>query len=186
MLKNIFSIAINLYLMKYFIILFFTTTSILSTINSIGQSNISTYAINNSGGYSSTFEWSIGESTSIANFITSGYKLNTGVLQPMTNLVTGIIESGPNAFGTQITIGPNPTSNFLHIKANFKQVGNLSFQIIDAKSSILFFEDAGIIFNTYNKDITIENYPSGIFYIKVFFKPNSGIAKTGIYKIIKL
>lgn len=171
--------------MKYFTILFFTLAGILFTINSIGQ-NFITHTINNSGGYSNNFEWSLGESTSIKYYISSGYTLNTGVLQPITNLVTSIIETGPMAFGTQITIGPNPTFNLLHIKANFKQVGNLSFQLIDAKSSILFFENAGMTFNTYNKDITMENYPSGIFYIKVFFKPNNGITKTGIYKIIKL
>ena len=171
--------------MKYFTILFFTFFSFLFAINSVGQS-ITTYAINNSGGYSSNYEWSIGESTSIVSFTASGYSLSTGLLQPTSNLVTSIFETGLNAFGTQITIGPNPTSNILHIKANFKQVGNLSFQLIDVKSSILFSEDAGTIFNTYNKDITLEKYPSGIFYIKVFFKPNNGIAKTGIYKIIKL
>jgi len=171
--------------MKYFTILFFTIAGILFTINSIGQ-NFITHTINNSGGYSNNLEWSLGESTSIKYFIASGYTLNTGVLQPTTNLVTSIIETGPIAFGTQITIGPNPTFNLLHIKANFKQVGNLSFQLIDAKSSILFFENAGMTFSTYNKDIIMENYPSGIFYIKVFFKPNNGITKTGIYKIIKL
>jgi len=171
--------------MKYFTILFFTIAGILFTINSFGQNNI-THTINNSGGYSNNFEWSFGESTSIKYFISSGYSLNTGVLQPITNLVTGIFENGLLVFGTQITIGPNPTSNLLHIKANFNQVGNLSFQLIDAKSSIVISEDAGKIFNTYNKNIAMENYPSGIFYIKILFKPNNGITKTGIYKIIKL
>lgn len=142
--------------------------------------------INNGGGYSSTMEWSMGESVSIANFIASGYSLNTGVLQPMTSIVTAINEYGPAVFGTQITIGPNPTSNLLHIKARFNQVGSLSLQLIDAKSSIMFTQDAGTIFSTYDKDILMENYPSGVFYMKVYFKPITGIAKTGIYKIIKL
>ena len=171
--------------MKYFKFLFFSITGILFAINSIGQ-NFMTLTFNNSGGYSNNYEWSIGESTSIKNFISSGYSLNTGVLQPTSNLVTSIIETGPIAFGTQITIGPNPTTNLLHFKANFKQPGNLSFQLIDTKSSILYFENAGTIFNNYTKDIAMENYPSGIFYIKVFFKPNNGVTKTGIYKIIKL
>jgi hypothetical protein len=171
--------------MKYFTILFFTIANSLFVINSFGQNNI-THTINNSGGYSNNIEWSIGESISIKYFSSSGYTLNTGLLQPTTNLVTGIFENGLLVFGTQITIGPNPTSNLLHIKANFNQVGNLSFQLIDAKSSIVFSEDAGKIFNTYNKNITMENYPSGIFYIKILFKPNNGITKTGIYKIIKL
>lgn len=147
---------------------------------------IAPYSLNNGGGYSGTMEWSMGESVSIANFIASGYSLNTGVLQPMSSIVTAINEYGPAVFGTQITIGPNPTSNLLHIKARFNQVGSLSLQLIDAKSSIVFTQEAGTIFSSYEKDILMENYPSGIFYMKVYFKPITGIAKTGIYKIIKL
>ena len=142
--------------------------------------------INNGGGYSSTMEWSMGESVSIANFIASGYSLNTGVLQPMTSIVTAINEYGPVVFGSQITIGPNPTTNLLHIKARFNELGNLSFQLLDAKSTIVFTQEAGTIFSSYEKDILMENYPSGVFYMKVYFKPSNGIAKTGIYKIIKL
>ena len=147
---------------------------------------ISPFALNNGGGYSSSMEWNIGESVSIANFIASGYSLNTGGLQPMTSIVTAINEYGPAVFGTQITIGPNPTRNLLHIKARFNQAGNLTYQLIDAKSAIVFTQDAGTIFSIYEKDILMENYPSGIFYMKVYFKPSAGNTKTGIYKIIKL
>ena len=147
---------------------------------------ISPYALNNGGGYSNSMEWSLGESVSIANFIASGYSLNTGVLQPMTSIVTAINEYGPAVFGTQITIGPNPTTNLLHIKARFNELGNLSFQLLDAKSAIVFTQEAGAIFSSYDKDILMENYPSGVFYMKVYFKPNNGSAKTGIYKLIKL
>ena len=156
------------------------STSILSA------QSITPYTINNGGGYSSSMEWSIGESVSIANFIASGYSLNTGVLQPMTSIVTAINEYGPSVFGTQITIGPNPTSNLLHIKARFNQVGSLSFQLIDAKSTIVFTQEVGTIFSNYYKDILMENYPSGVFYMKIYFKSITGKTKTGIYKIIKL
>jgi hypothetical protein len=158
----------------------------LLTVNNLYSQTITPHAMNNGGGYSSTMEWSLGESVSIANFIASGYSLNTGVLQPMTSIVTAINEYGPAVFGTQITIGPNPTNNLLHIKARFNQAGSLSFQLIDAKSTIVFTQEAGTIFSSYDKDIFMENYPSGIFYMKVYFKPSTGNAKTGIYKIIKL
>ena len=158
----------------------------LLTVNKLYSQTITPHAMNNGGGYSSTMEWSIGESVSIANFLASGYSLNTGLLQPMTNIVTAINEYGPAVFGTQITIGPNPTSNILHIKARFTQAGSLSFQLIDAKSTIVFTQEVGTIFSSYEKDIFMENYPSGVFYMKVYFKPSNGNAKTGIYKIIKL
>jgi hypothetical protein len=164
-------------------ILFFLIS--LST-SFLSAQSITPYALNNGGGYSSSMEWNIGESVSIANFIASGYSLNTGLLQPLTSIVTAINEYGPAVFGTQITIGPNPTTNLLHIKTRFNQAGSLSYQLIDAKSTIVFTQDAGTIFSSYDKDILMENYPSGIFYMKVYFKPITGIAKTGIYKIIKL
>jgi hypothetical protein len=154
--------------------------------NLVNGQVISPNTLNNGGGYSGTMEWSIGESVSIANFIASGYSLNTGGLQPMTSIVTAINEYGPSVFGSQITIGPNPTSNFLHIKAKFNQVGTLSFQLIDANSTIMFTQEAGTIFSSYEKDIFMENYPSDVFYMKVYFKPSNGTVKTGIYKIIKL
>ena len=157
----------------------------LSLSKSNAQS-ITPYTLSNGGSSSSTMEWSLGESVSIANFLASGYSLNTGVLQPMTSIVTAINEYGPAVFGTQINIGPNPTSNLLHIKARFNQVGTLSFQLIDAKSTIVFTQEVGTIFSSYDKDILMENYPSGIFYMKVYFKPSNGTVKTGIYKIIKL
>ena len=155
-------------------------------VNNLYSQSITPYTLSNGGGSSATMEWSLGESVSIANFLTSGYSLNTGVLQPMTSIVTAINEYGPAVFGTQINIGPNPTTNLLHIKARFNELGNLSFQLIDAKSTIVFTQEVGTIFSSYDKDILMENYPSGIFYMKVYFKPSKGIAKTGIYKIIKL
>ena len=166
--------------------LIFLFITFLSNFTEAKAQSITPYTYNNGGGYFSAMEWSIGESVSIANFIASGYSLNTGVLQPMTSIVTAINEYGPALFGTQINIGPNPTTNLLHIKARFNQAGSLSFQLIDAKSTIVFTQEAGTIFSSYEKDIFMENYPSGVFYMKVYFKPINGNAKTGIYKIIKL
>ena len=160
--------------------LLFLSTSFLSA------QSITPYTLNNGGGYSSSMEWNIGESVSIANFIASSYSLNTGALQPMTSFVTSINEYGPAVFGTEITIGPNPTTNLLHIKARFNQVGNLSLQLLDAKSAIVFTQEAGTIFSSYQKDILMEKYPSGIFYVKIFFKSITGNLKTGVYKVIKL
>ena len=158
---------------------------------SIGFSNIysqaiTPYTLNNGGGSSVSMDWSIGESVSIANFTTPNYFLNTGILQPSTNIVTAINEYGPAVYGNQINIAPNPTTNLFHFKGQFNQVGQLTIQVIDSKSSILLIQEAGIIFNNYQKDIFMDKFPSGIFYIKVFFKPTNGIVKTGIYKLIKL
>lgn len=158
---------------------------ILFRMNLLSQS-ITPFTNNNGGGYSSSLEWSLMESLSISNFISSGYSLNTGVLQPLTSIVTSINEYGPSVFGNQITIGPNPTINILHIKTRFSQTGTLSIQLLDSKSSQIFSQDAGTILSTYENDVIMEKYPSGLYYMKINFKPFIGSIKTGIYKIIKL
>ena len=148
--------------------------------------SVTPLTFNNGGGSSSFLEWSLTESVSIASFIAPGFSLNTGVLQPNTNVVTSINEYGPSVFGSQITIGPNPTLSSLHFKARFTEVGRLSIQLMDAKSAIVLTQDVGTIFSSYEKAISLEDYPSGVFYLKVYFKTIVGNTKTGIYKVIKL
>ena len=148
--------------------------------------SITPYTLNNGGGSSSSLEWSITESVSVSSFIAPGFSLNTGVLQPNTNVVTSINEYGPSVFGSQITIGPNPTMSLLHFKARFAEVGRLSIQLMDAKSAIVLTQDVGTIFSSYEKAISLEDYPSGVLYLKVYFKTIVGNIKTGIYKVIKL
>ncbi len=148
--------------------------------------SITPQTLNNGGGSSSFLEWSFTESVSVASFIVPGFSLNTGILQPNTNVVTSINEYGPAVFGSQITIGPNPTLSLLHFKARFAEVGRLSIQLMDAKSAIVLTQDIGTIFSSYEKNISLEDYPSGVFYLKVYFKSIVGNIKTGIYKVIKL
>lgn len=148
--------------------------------------SITPQTLNNGGGSSSFLEWSFSESVSIASFSAPGFTLNTGLLQPNTNVVTSINEYGPSVFGSQITIGPNPTTNSLHIKTRFAEVGRLSIQLMDAKSTVFLTQDIGTIFSSYEKVISLEDYPSGVFYVKVYFKSIVGNIKTGIYKVIKL
>jgi len=148
--------------------------------------SISLYTLNNGGGFNNIGEWSIGESVSVANFISNAYTLNTGVLQPTTPITTVIEEYGPAVFGNHIIMGPNPTSKLLHIKASFNEVGSISFQMFNSKSNNVLSYDGGTIFSKYEKDLYLETLPAGVYYMKVYFKPSTGNAKTGIYKIIKL
>ena len=154
-------------------------------VNDLNCQSITPFALNNVGGYANSMEWSMGESVSIA-FVSSNFALNAGVLQPPKSIVRAINEYGPDVFGNQITIGPNPVTNLLHLKASFKELGTLSFQLIDAKSVIILSQEIGTILNYFEKNILMDQYASGVVYLKVFFKPISGTTKTGLYKIIKL
>ena len=172
--------------MKFINKLYIINVYIFFLATQISAQTISLYTFNNGGGFNNTSEWSIGESVSIAHFNNAGYILNTGVLQPITNLSTGINEYGPVVFGRQVTIGPNPTLNILHVKAMFNEPGNISFQLVDSKSANVLNQQPITIYKSYEKDFVLEKLPSGIFYMKVYFKPTNGMARTGVYKIIKL
>jgi hypothetical protein len=163
---------IILFRMKYAV---YFLLVLFSFCHTKGQSQaVTPFTFNNGGGSSATMEWSMNESVSIANFINAGYSLNTGVLQPLTTIVTGVDELGSSV------------SNILHIKSRLNQMGSLSIQLLDAKLMVLQTLESGAIYYNYEKDIAMQMYPDGYFYVRVYFIPMSGVAKTGIYKIIKL
>ena len=162
---------------------------ILSLILIFQHSNaqsVSPATFNNGGGFGGGSEWSLGESVSIRNFSASNLILTTGVLQPLSNVVTSTNEFGPSVFGNQIVMGPNPVLTTLNFKAQFTQIGQLSIQLLDAKSKVVFAKQAGSIWNQFQTSISMEDFVSGLYYVKVDYKLINGTVQTGVYKIIKL
>ena len=149
--------------------------------------SVSPSTINNGGGFSTSLEWSIGESASIANFTSATHLLNTGVLQPIT------IENKPGNNGNSsdlsivVTIGPNPTNDLVHLKLKFKELGHLLLQLTDAKSALVFSKEVEITTNnSYENDLRMEQYAAGVYFLRVYFKSTSGNEKKAIYKIVKI
>jgi hypothetical protein len=131
-------------------------------------------------------DFSIGELSSIEYFISqNNSSLSTGFFQSFTPLVTGIndiaiIESD------QINITPNPVLNTFKIKTFFQKPGDIQFQIIDVLSNQKYISQGIRIQGNYEQLMNIEKYASGVYYLKVFFKPTKGVSQGGVFKIIKL
>jgi hypothetical protein len=83
-------------------------------------------------------------------------------------------------------MGPNPVLSTLNFKAQFTQIGQLSIQLFDANSKVVFAKQAGSIWNQFQTAIPMENFVAGFYYVKVDYKLINGTVQTGIYKIIKL
>ena len=169
------------------IILFLLTvsTSILSA------QSITPFTINIAGftatqnGYSLTV--STGETISITDFKSpNGVGLSSGFLQNNPPLVTGIEDLLSRIGDNEVSISPNPTSTTSNLITNFAVPGQMQFQILDLKSNILYRSQAQSVISVKRTEVVLNNYPAGVYYILVFFKPNIGNSKTGIYKIIKL
>jgi hypothetical protein len=144
----------------------------LISIQLIGFSqSITPYTLNMGGGYSTSLEWSIGESVSVSNFIRPGLELNTGVLQPTANLITAISDFPGQYFSNQIRIGPNPV---------------LSYDLLDLAGIERMHYEAGFVFGNYSQKIDLEKFPSGTYFIRLFFRPNNKEPQMAIFKLIKL
>lgn len=163
----------------------------LISVSKLSSQSITPFTLNIAGftttqnGYSLTV--STGETISITNFkAPNGESLNSGFLQNNPPLVTGIEELLSKIGDNEVSITPNPTNTITNLLTNFTQPGQLQYQILDVGSKLLFRSQTQNALITKQTKIELQNYPAGIYYILVFFKPNSGIAKTGVYKIVKL
>ena len=161
------------------------STSILSA------QSITPFTINIAGftatqnGYSLTV--STGETISITNFkALNGESLSSGFLQNNPPLVTNIDDLLSKIGDNEVSISPNPTSTTTNLITNFTAPGQMQFQILDLNSKILYRSQAQSAITVKRTEVVLSNYPAGVYYILVFFKPNIGNSKTGIYKIIKL
>ena len=76
---------------------FLLGTLIICKASTGDAQSITPFTINNGGGFATAMEWSIGESVSIANFVTATYSLNTGVLQPTTSKIKSYLQNCTSA-----------------------------------------------------------------------------------------
>jgi hypothetical protein len=130
---------------------------------------------------------STGETISITNFKSpNGESLNSGFLQNNPPLVTSIEELMAKIGSNEVSIAPNPTNSSSILSTNFSVLGQMQYQIMDITSKLLFRSQPQSGINIQQTKIELSSYPAGTYYIVVFFKPSSGMAKSGIYKIIKL
>ena len=157
----------------------------------LSAQSITPFTINIAGftatqnGYSLTV--STGETISITDFKSpNGVGLSSGFLQNNPPLVTSIEDLLSRIGDNEVSISPNPTSTTTNLITNFTVPGQMQFQILDLKSNILHRSQAQSAITVKRTEVALNNYPAGVYYILVFFKPNIGNSKTGIYKIIKL
>ena len=116
-------------------------------------------------------------------------KISAQSITPFTVNIAGFtaIEELLSKLGdNEVSITPNPTNGVTNLITNFSVPGQMQYQILDISSKLMFRSQPVNGLSNKQSKIELSNYPAGVYYVLVFFKPNSGIAKTGIYKIIKL
>jgi hypothetical protein len=166
-------------------VLFLSCCLLLIHLAAFCQS-ISPYTLNSGGGFSTGLEWSLGESVSIASFVSTSLTINTGVLQPQANLVTAISEFPAYQFSNQILIGPNPVVSSLHLDLDLLEAGELSYALVNLSGVELYRHEAGLVFGNYSAELVMDKYASGAYFILFLFRPILSETRTAIFKLIKL
>lgn len=124
-----------------------------------------------SGGSSS---YTLGQVVYTTNTGTNG-SVAQGVQQPYEISTTvGINETTINL---ELSVYPNPTTNFLQLKIESEQLENLSYQLIDLQGKVI---ESKKVSNT-TTTVTMENLLPATYFLRV--TDNNQIVKT--FKIIK-
>lgn len=131
-------------------------------------------------------EWSLGESSVIRPFIQTQVHLNTGFLQPLSQVVTGIENLNALLSSQQIQIAPNPAIDHILIQGQFDVPGQVQIRLLDFNMQTIQ-RLAPIVFSTqFSKSLNMSALASGSYFVQILFVDTMGKQKSGVYKIIKL
>ncbi len=173
-IKLILVLSLLVFLPQQFV---YTQSIKLSTLNNGGNS-LNTASMN--------FEWSLGESALVGSFMNGTSIFTFGVLQPMTHVITGFSEIDGTVLGNSIQILPNPTFGPIEIVSNFMQFGTIYYRILNSTSELKIQNRYTVFLNKQVHGLSINQFPSGIYYLNIVFVPQIGTSKMGIFKIVKL
>ena len=135
-------------------------------------------SVNASGGEATgtggTASYSVGQVVYTTATGTNG-SVAQGVQQPFEiSVTTGINETTINL---EMSVYPNPTTNYLQLKVESEQLESLTYQLIDLQGKVIASEKVTAI----NTSITMETLPKAVYFLNV--TDNNQLIKT--FKIIK-
>jgi hypothetical protein len=135
-------------------------------------------SINGSGGEATgtggTASYSVGQVVYTTATGTNG-SVAQGVQQPYEiSVTTGINETTINL---EMSVYPNPTTNYLQLKVESEKLENLNFQLIDLQGKVIENKKVSATTST----IKMETLPKAIYFLNV--TDNNQVVKT--FKIIK-
>jgi len=147
---------------------------------SVGAQQIKQEVIASAGGFnvasdnSISISWTLGE-TVISTFSSGGLTLTHGFQQKI--IITTVEENILNP--VKVIIFPNPTSEGVSIEFDTPTDGEISLYLFDNQGKLMKTEQ--IEAATTNKEIKMQDLPSGIYYLRL----TKG-KLVNVYKVVKL
>ena len=154
-----------------------TITSVVFVLLGLGglhAQEIPTASGGEATGAGGTASYSLGQVVYTTATGTNG-SVAQGVQQPFEiSVTTGVNETTINL---EMSVYPNPTTNYLQLKVDSEKLDNLNFQLIDLQGKVI---DNKKISST-TTSINVESLPKAIYFLNVV--KNYQIVKT--FKVIK-
>jgi hypothetical protein len=148
---------------------------------SVGAQQIKQEVIASAGGYNVSsganqisISWTLGQ-TIVPTFSAGGLTLSHGFQG--TLIISTVEENILNP--VQVVIFPNPASEIINIRFETPTDGEISLLLLDAQGKLVKTEK--IEAATTNKEINMQDLPSGIYYLRL----TKGIL-VNVYKVVKL
>jgi hypothetical protein len=125
-------------------------------------------------GAGGTSSYTVGQVVYTTNTGSNG-SVAQGVQQPYEiSVTTGVNETTINL---EMSVFPNPTTNYLQLKVGSEKLENLNFQLIDLQGKVIENKKVTAITSTIN----MEELPKAIYFLNV--TKNNQLIKT--FKVIK-
>jgi hypothetical protein len=125
-------------------------------------------------GAGGTSSYTVGQVVYTTNTGSNG-SVAQGVQQPYEiSVTTGVNETSINL---EMSVFPNPTTNYLQLKVGSEKLENLNFQLIDLQGKVIENKKVTAITSTIN----MEELPKAIYFLNV--TKNNQLIKT--FKVIK-
>jgi hypothetical protein len=164
-----------------------------------GAQSITPTVINSSGGSAVInvqnlpfhLDWNVGEMTLVNTITGSGPKLliiTNGFLQPEYSGDHGQEGEKPGAdlfTRSQITVFPNPTSEYVDVTLFFDQPGTVRLNLFNIMGEKLFSRETLLNTKTSSEHIPMAKYTPGTYLLHVQLVSQGKIIKQGSYKIVK-
>ena len=147
---------------------------LLLSIGGLHAQESSTAAGGEATGTGGTVSYSVGQVVYTTATGTNG-SISQGVQQPYEIYVTTGVNQ--TAINLEMTVYPNPTTNYLTLKVENEQIESLTYQVIDLQGKVI--ENKKVTAD--NTTIKMEALPKATYFLKV--TDNNKTVKT--FKIIK-
>ena len=158
-----------------------------TVVNSSGGSAVITVS-----GHPFHLDWSVGEMTLVNTMRGTGTKLliiTNGFLQPEYSGDQG--EEGQQLKAelftrSEITVYPNPTSDYVDVNLIFDQTGTARLSLFNVMGEKLFTREFPVTTKTRTEHIAVDKYTQGTYLLHVQLVYQGKIIKQGSYKIVKI